>query len=226
MDDADPVDPGQFEFEAGVAVAHDSYCDSWELPLGLTAGIFSNVEAGVSFGGLFEERNEATGKDRECGIGDLEFAAKWKFFPGTKWIPRQALAVAVKLPTAEDGKGLGSGRTDYDITWVASVDLSEVVTVHLNAGYTWIGEPSGEDVGDVAHYGTAVEFQLTDVVQWVGEMFAEKELQGDTQTVVSCNIGFRWNPTENLTLDIAAGTGLHGNDTPDISFTTGLTLCF
>ena len=93
-------------------------------------------------------------------------------------------------------------------------------------GYTWVGEPSGEDVGDIVHYGVALDVQCTDAVQWVGEVFAEKELQNGTQMLVQCNTGFRWNPSENLTLDMAVGTGLSGDDTPDITATAGLTWAF
>ncbi|MDD3276555.1 MAG: transporter, partial [Kiritimatiellales bacterium] len=137
----------------------------------------------------------------------------------------QAFVVAVKIPTADDSSGLGSGETDYDVSWIASKTVNEKTSVYLNAGYAWIDEPSGEDVGDVVHYGIALDYQLTEAVQWVGEVFAEKELQAGTQTLVQCNTGFRWNPSDNLTLDIAAGAGLCG-DVPDITATTGLTWAF
>jgi hypothetical protein len=76
IDDADPVEQGQFEFELGTAYAHDPSCDAWEFPFGLTAGILPGVEAGIGFGGVFEERTEIAGTDRECGIGDLTVGSK------------------------------------------------------------------------------------------------------------------------------------------------------
>lgn len=227
MDDADAVEQGQFEFEAGGSYAHDSELTAWEWPFGLTAGILPNVEAGLSFGGVHERRVEAGMPiDRECGVSDLELAVKWKFFDEASWLPAQALAAAIKVPTADEDKGLGSGETDYDLTWIASKKLGEKTGVHLNAGYTWVGEPAGEDVGDVFHYGIALDYQLTEAVQWVGEVFAEKEVQGGTQTLVQCNTGFRYSVSDRLTLDLAAGTGLHGDDTPDLTATAGLTWAF
>jgi hypothetical protein len=227
IDDADPVEQGQFEFEAGGSYAHDSELTAWELPLGLTAGILPNVEAGFALGGLHERRAAAgTPIDRESGLSDLSVGAKWQFLKETEWLPAQALSAGVKFPTADDDKGLGSGETDYDLTWIASKKLGEKTGVHVNAGYTWIGEPDGEDVGDVFHYGMALDYQLTEAVQWVGEVFAEKELQGGTQTLVQCNTGFRYSASESLTLDLAVGTGLHGDDTPDITATAGLTWAF
>lgn len=225
IDNADPVGKGQFELELGVAYESDAACDHAEVPLGLSYGLIDNLQVDFSLGGQLEERDEATGRDRECGLGDLELSGKWKFYDETELLPAQAFVVAVKIPTADDSSGLGSGETDYDVSWIASKTVNEKTSVHLNAGYAWIGEPSGEDVGDVVHYGIALDYQLTEAVQWVGEVFAEKELQAGTQTLVQCNTGFRWNPSDNLTLDIAAGAGLCG-DVPDITATTGLTWAF
>ena len=226
VDDADPVEPGQFEFELGSTYEHDPVCNTWKFPFGLTAGILPSVEAGIGFGGLLEERTEIAGKDCEYGLCDMVFGTKWKFFSATGWLPAQALAAAVKIPTADDDKGHGSGKTDYDLTWIASKMLNEKTGLHVNAGYTWVGEPSGENVGDVAHYGLALDYQLTEAVQWVGELFAEKELQGGTQTVVQYNSGFRWSATKSLTLDAAAGSCLRGDEAPDFTATLGLTWAF
>jgi len=226
VDDADPVEQGRFEFELGLVYEHDPVCDAWEFPFGLTAGILPQLEAGVGFGGLVEERTELGERDHESGIGDLTVGTKWQFLKETGWLPRQALAAAVKFPTADDDKGLGSGKTDYDLTWIASKMLNEKTGLHVNAGYTWVGEPPGENVGDVAHYGLALDYQLTEAVQWVGELFAEKELQGGTQTVVQYTSGFRWSATKSLTLDAAAGSCLRGDEALEFTATLGLTWAF
>ena len=115
---------------------------------------------------------------------------------------------------------------DYDLTWIASKMITETVGLHVNAGYTWVGEPAGEDVGDIAHYGAAVDVQLNETVQWVGEVFAEKELLGGTQTIVQYNTGFRWAASDGLTVDVAAGSSLHGDDAPNFTATIGLTWAF
>jgi len=215
VDDAGVVEVGQFEVELGAAIIHDSDCDTLEIPLGLTAGVFPNIAVSIGFGGQFEERSHIAGKDHESGLGDL-----------VDGLPAQALSLSVKFPTSDDGKGLGSGEMDYDLTWIASKMVTETVGLHVNAGYTWVGEPAGEDVGDIVHYGAAVDVQLNETVQWVGEVFAEKELLGGTQTIVQYNTGFRWAASDALTLDVAAGSSLHGDDAPDFTATIGLTWAF
>jgi len=226
VDDAGVVDVGQFEFEIGAAFVHDSDCDALELPVGLTVGVLPNIAVGIGFGGQFEERSHIAGKDHESGLGDLVVGAKWAFFSETNGLPAQAFSFSVKFPTADDDKGLGSGKIDYDLTWIASKMLTETVGFHVNAGYTWVGEPDGEEVGDIVHYGAAVDVQLNEAVQWVGEVFAERELQGGAQTVVQYNTGFRWGASDALTLDVSAGSSLYGDDAPDFTATIGLTWAF
>lgn len=231
VDDADPVDFRQFEFEAGVGYFHAPDCQHWELPFGLTYGLLPGLEFGLGFGGAFEERTESLGEaGREerihaRGLGDLTFAGKWRFLDETPWLPRQAMVVGVKLPTADEEKGLGSGKTDVDLTWVASKALNARTGAHLNAGYSWIGELAGEEVGDVLHYGVALDYQLSASLQWVGEVFVEEELRGGTDTLVQCNAGCRWRPGDCLTLDLAVGTKISGA-APGFTATAGLTWAF
>ena len=227
IDDADPVDPGQFEFEAGAAYEHDSDCKHWDFPFGLTYGLVRSVEVGIGFGGQMEERtelhedNETEQCIREHSIGDLVVGAKWQFMESCPLGARHALVPSVKLPTADDNTGLGSGKTDYDLTWIASRSIGEKAGVHINLGYSWVGGPDD----DVLHYGVALDYEIVDAVQWVGEVFAEKELAGGEDTVAQYNTGFRWSPVESLTLDIAGGSKISG-DAPDFTGTVGLTWAF
>jgi hypothetical protein len=178
IDDADPVDPGRFEFESGVAYEHDSDCKHWDFPLGLTYGLAPRIEVGTGFGGQVEERtefHENSGTDeciREHDIGDLVVGAKWQFPAFCPLGAHHALAGSVKFPTADDEKDLGSGETDYDLTWIASRSIGKKAGVHLNLGYSWIGGPDD----DVLHYGVALDYQIVDSTQWVCEVFTEKDL--------------------------------------------------
>jgi len=227
IDDADPVDPGQFEFEAGAAYEHDSDCKHWDFPFGLTYGLFPRVEMGVGFGGQFEERTEllAESGEEECvrehGVGDLVVGAKWQFIPSCPLGARHAFVPSVKFPTSDEDKGLGSGETDCDLTWIASRSIGEKAGVHVNVGYSWIGGPDD----DVLHYGLALDCQMMDSVQWVGEVFAERESAAGADTVVQYNTGFRWNPIESVTMDLAGGSRITG-DAADFTATAGLTWAF
>ncbi len=228
VDDADPLDLMKFKIEGGAYYEKNSGCKHWDFPFGVAAGIFPSIELGAGFGGQFEERTEIdehTGS--ECtssasGIGDLTLAAKWQYWRQSHWLPRQAIVPTVKFPTSDKDKELGSGKTDYDLTWIASKSFYEKAGAHINVGYSWIGEPDGEEVGDILHYGLAVDYRLVDPLQWVGEVFAEKELRSGTDAAVMFNTGLRLTLIDGLTFDIAAGACLAG-DAADLIATAGLT---
>ncbi|MBU4366460.1 MAG: transporter [Kiritimatiellae bacterium] len=228
IDDADPLDFKKLKAEGGAWYEKDSGCKHWDFPFGVAAGIFPSLELGAGFGGQFEERteiDETIGEEcahSESGIGDLIIVAKWQFLKESTWLPRQAIVPAVKFPTSDKDKGLGSGKTDYDLTWIASKSLCEKIGAHINLGYSWIGEPADEDVGDILHYGLALDYRIVDALQWVGEVFAEKELRSGTDTAVMFNTGLRLSSAEGLIFDIAAGSRLAG-DAPDLIAQAGLT---
>ena len=227
IDDADPADPGQMEIEAGVAYEKDTGCKHWDFPFGMAYGVMDGLEVGAGFGGQFEERTEVledTGREvteNETDVGDLVLAAKWQVVESCPLGARHALAPSVKFPTADDQKDLGSGKTDYDLSWIISRSLGDKAGAHINLGYSWIGGPDD----DVAHYGLALDYQISDAVQWVGEAFAEKETSGGTDTLAQFNAGFRWNPLDSLTVDAAAGSKL-SDEGPDFIATLGLTWAF
>ena len=156
VDDADPVDPGRFEFETGAAYEPDNGHKHWDLPFGLAYGLVPGVEVGVGFGCQFEKRTELLAENgaeecvREHGIGDLGVGAKWQFMPSCPLGARHALVPSVKFPTADEDKGFGIGLY---------------------------------------------------------------------------NTGFRWNPGESLTVDLAGGSKITG-DAPDFVATMGLTCTF
>ena len=228
IDDADLVDLRQMQVEAGLGYVHGADRNHWDFPLGLTYGLLPRLQVFLGFGGQLEERTEnldATGsgeKRREGGIGDLVVAAKGRIVDESVWLPRQATAVAVKFPTADQRKGLGSGKTDIDLTWMASKSLGERSGVHFDLGYTWIGRSDDEDAGDIVHYGLALDYLIIQPLQWVGEVLAEKELRRGADTMTRFNTGLRWNAGESVTVDLALGSKISGA-APDFTVTAGLT---
>jgi hypothetical protein len=226
VDDADPVGPGEVEIEAGVAYQGVPECRHWDYPVGAAVGLFPGVEAGLGFGGQFEQRKDVLGEpgsegDHSThGVGDLMAGAKWQFIPECPLGARHALAPSVKFPTAAEDKGLGSGEMDYDLTWIMSRSLGEKAGLHLNAGYSWIGGPES----DVLHGGLAGDLKLTDSVQWVGEAYVEKATDSGAEISAMVGMGIRWILGDAVTLDAAAGTKLSGDDAPDFIGTAGVTV--
>lgn len=230
IDDADPLDFRQCKIEGGAWYEKDSDCKHWDWPIGLGYGLIPGLEVNLGLGGQFEERTEIIENGEQCvgaesGMGDLTLNTKWRFLGESAWLPRQAVVPAVKFPTSDKDKGLGSGKIDYDVTWIASKSFCARMGGHINAGYSFIGVPAGEEAGDIIHYGAALDCKITDPLQWVGEVSMEKELLGGTDNIIMFNTGLRWAAVDGLVFDAAAGARISG-DAPDLTATAGLTWIF
>jgi hypothetical protein len=227
VDDADPVDKGMFEMEAGCAYEKDSECKHWDYPFGITYGLVSGLEVGVGFGVQSEKRvkllDDGITEERvnEDGFSDVTLGAKWQFIESCPLGARHAIVPSIKIPTADDKKQLGSGKADYDLTWISSCLVCDKCGIHLNVGYSGVGGPDK----DVVHCGLAMDYQFHEAVQCVVEVFAEKAIGDGSDTAGQFNLGFRWRAVDDLTVDVSAGSGFD-DEGPDLRATVGLTWTF
>lgn len=227
VDDADPTPVGQCQLTAAVGIEGGGGCRDWDVPVAAAYGVLPDLELSVAFGGQRAEIADDAGRSAHaCGCNDLLLGAKWQFLGESTWLPRQTLEPAVKFPTASRRKGLGSGRPDYDLTWVASKTLPSGFQLDLNVGHTWIGHSRDEPDTGVLHGGLALEYALSDRWQIVGEMFGERETGGNGEVALQDRAGLRWQVVDGLTLDAAVGNRLRGSDTPRFTATFGLSWVF
>lgn len=221
-DDAGTVAPGEFEFEAGAVWHRDSGFDDIEFPFGVTAGLLPTLEAGIGFGSAIQEREEATSTKIISGLGDLALGAKWNPLAEERYWVSHALSFTAKLPTASRSKGIGTGKADFDLTYIASKSLADTLSAHLNVGYTWTGDPASGAEPDILHSGLAVGWFVAPRWELVAEVFADLPDSRADDAVAQINCGLRWSVHERLTLDTAVATKLI-NDAPDLTATLGLT---
>lgn len=226
IDDAEPVEQGHWELEAGLGYFEDPVVRHFDFPLGLTYGLLPRLEVGVGAGGQVEHRQEIAGeRDVASGFGDLFLGAKWKVLDQERWWADQALAFTLKLPTADEDQGLGTGETDVDLTWILTRSITDKANLHVNVGYAWTGDDGEAGYDDILHYGVAMDYQLTDTLQPVLELAAQTPLNDGNDTAAGVNGGIRWQVRDNLTLDAAIGTRVYG-DWPDLTATVGFTWAF
>ena len=117
----------------------------------------ANVVGSVNGGAVVIDPNRPTTRETRSGLGDLSLT-------GTYTLPDAAtggldvdLTGRVKLPTASDSKGLGTGKTDFGV----SADISKTMgawSPFVTVGYRWLGEPAGVDLKNTvsASVGTSV----------------------------------------------------------------------
>jgi cobalt/nickel transport protein len=220
-DDAWTVEKGKFQLEFGFDGARQDNHD-WEFgpSLMLSYGLLERMDIGLGSGYLFLDPREG---DKENGFADTELKAKYRLFDENKWIPAFAISGILKIPTASESKGLGSGKTDFGMNAIATKKVGERWVVHLNLGYAFIG---GGDAANEMNYSLAGQFILTEKWALVGEVVGINNFNGrHGDDPLSSLIGTYYSILENLIIDAGVEIGLN-KAAPDFRITTGLTWLF
>jgi cobalt/nickel transport protein len=137
-DDAYTVEKGKFQLETGFDFARqDNHDREFSPSMTLTYGLFERMDMGLGGGYLFI--HPAEGK-KENGLADTELKIKYRLIDEKDLMPSFAIAGKLKIPTASESKGLGSGKMDFGINLIFTKNLSKRLVLHLNLGYTFIGE--------------------------------------------------------------------------------------
>jgi hypothetical protein len=100
-------------------------------------GLLEGLEANIDFPILYIQRGTDSTLGSAFGLGDTDFAAKYKFVAEDPQGMRPAITVtaAVELPTGNKSNQLGSGYTDVDLNSIFQKTFAETTIVHLNLGY-------------------------------------------------------------------------------------------
>lgn len=221
-DDANTVLPGHLEVETGIDYAKQPDDKEYSLALVLTTGvIWDRVDVGIEipYSWLWTD----TGKYAD-GFGDVTGTLKVRFLDETETNPALAFTVGVKTATGDENKGLGTGKIDIPLNFIATKGFHRV-SVHANLGYNfiyWIAR-EGEATSDRVGYGIAVECVVTDIFCVVGEVVGEIQTR-DTNEDNSAEIlvGSTYLLPVGSVLDGGIRFRLSG-DIPDYRFTVGLT---
>ena len=89
------------------------------------------MDIGIGGSYLFVRPKEG---ENENGLGDTEIKVKYRLFDEKDWVPAFAIAGNVKIPTASESRGLGSGKTDFGINTIAHEEPQQEVRCSIS---TW-----------------------------------------------------------------------------------------
>ena len=220
-DDAGTVEKGKFQVETGFdSTRQDNHDREISPSLTLTYGLLERMDVGIGSAYLFVRPKEA---DNENGLGDTELKLKYRLFDEKDWIPAFAMTGNLKIPTASESKGLGSGKTDFGINTIVTKNLSKRWVFHLNLGYTFTGE---HGANNEFNYAAAAQFILSDKWALVGEIVGGNNFNGRKgDDPVSGLLGTYYLISDNLVWDAGVEIGIN-KAAPDFRITTGLTLLF
>jgi hypothetical protein len=138
---------GTLELEAGVLVGDESRVDT---PVTVKWG---TTESSELFFGWSPYLRVASRAGDESGVGDLVLGTRVRFAEEDQRHPSAAVQLAAKLPTADDGKGLGTGLVDFFAAAIATRSLGRTT---FNGFYQLgaLSDPAGGNV--IVEHGFAV----------------------------------------------------------------------
>jgi hypothetical protein len=178
------------------------------------------MDLGIGSGYVFNHPKEG---ERENGMADTEIKLKYRWIDERNWRPAFTVSGTLKIPTASESKGLGSGQTDFGINAILTKSLGKKWAVHLNLGYTFIGE---DHVNNGLNYSMAVLFLLTEKWALVGEVVGVNNFNGrHGDDPFSGLIGTYYSITAKIIWDAGVEIGM-SKAAPDFRLTTGLTWFF
>ncbi|HXH11715.1 MAG TPA: transporter [Alphaproteobacteria bacterium] len=228
VDDADPVERGRVEVEFGIEVETDANAKTWAAPLTIASGITEWIEVGIGTTALYVNDEEAS-PQRVAGIGDVVIAAKARL-PILPFGIKLALAPFLKIPTADEDRGLGTGELDGGGLLILTREFTDTQKLHFNAGYTVVGDVPEQRLKDVLFVGIASETSVPGLAeerfQVVAEFFATTEEEADGRGDIQGRLGVRYGLIEDLVLDAAIGRSLTAHPAVEFFATAGLTWTF
>jgi len=98
----------------------------------------------------------ATGSTRVRGLGDLRLGAALRLAGGGSRLYRIDAGVSAKLPTADEGEGLGTGQLDWRVGLSGEYRFWSA-TAFGGLGYNRLGDPAGVRYNDVVDAYAGVE---------------------------------------------------------------------
>ncbi|MBI3610120.1 MAG: transporter [Nitrospirae bacterium] len=159
---------------------------SMALTTELSYGLINNLDFSVEAPYRFRLAQEAPDED---GLGDLKLKAKIRFIKGREANPVSiAGQLTVKFPSCNSNKALSpdcTGEPDVGVRAIASKEFFPV-TLHLNLGYVFVGNPANTTLNDVFNYSLAFDYlTVADHLRVAGELAGETNRYPKSSTLSS-----------------------------------------
>lgn len=222
MEDAYAIPKGEIGMEGGVR-----FNDRREGRTRVTFqpqiiyGAFDNAQVEIQ-GDLMTEPNTVAGGNKS---GDLHLGLLYNFNTETIALPAFAARVEVDLPT-----GLNSKGVDTQVTGILTRSFGRL-RAHLNAGYTVLGSPQGQERPGAYRAVAAVSYPLGYPSSFRDTLIAsvytrQSDLRGQRNNT-GIEIGLRHQLTSRIVLDGGLGTEFVGpSDRAALLGTVGVSVGF
>jgi hypothetical protein len=134
------------------------------------------------------------------GFGDNWLGPQIRIYKQTKRIPSLAFSYAVKIPSADSESGLGSGRVDHSLTFLASKDLGHI-HFDFNATRFWLGRQNARGFDRNNQLNLTFAFPVRGPLQFTGEFYGDTEVNQSTPGFASSLWALTYTVRPRLVID-------------------------
>ena len=222
MEDAYPIPQGEIGVEGGVR-----FNDRREGRTRVTFqpqiiyGAFANTQIEIQ-GDLMTDPQTVVGANKS---GDLHLGVLYNFNTETIKLPAFAVRVEAELPT-----GVNSQGVDTQMTGIMTRSFGRL-RMHLNAGYTILGSPQGQERPGTYRAIAALSYPLGYPTSFRDTLIAsiytrQSDLRGQRNNT-GIEVGLRHQLTSRIVLDGGLGTEFYGpSDRAALLGTVGVSVGF
>ena len=205
---------GTLELEAGLNTDRG---DGASTPATLKYGIDERMEVSLGFTPIVAADAGGT------GFGDLLLGYRQRLTELNEDDLSVAWMASLKLPTANEDKGLGTGETDVFVAGIGMLPVEEWMAVGF-AQLGLVGDPYGSGMDGQIGLAGAMSRPLEGGAGVFGELAGVFTPDQNYDSLFT-TLGGTWSPTPGLVFDMGFVIGLT-SDAPDFQFVIGLTRNF
>lgn len=136
----------------------------------------------------------------ETGFGDHSVGFQYRFAHQKKTTPSMAIAYALEFPTASVSKGLGTGKYDHQIQFLASKDVQKF-HFDFNASYFFFGRPTSGGTDQNVELNLTFSHSLYKKLGVQGEFYGDFRFNNGAPGYADGLWALTYNVTPRLVLD-------------------------
>lgn len=163
-------------------------------------------------------------KQTAAGLGDIVVKGRYYLVEDRGPFPEVSPFAKVKLPTADDDKGLGTGELDFGF----GVELAKrfgSLTAFGDLGYTFIGDPPGINFRDKISGTVGVAYALTNRLTPSVALEWSRALVATADDPLDAVFGLDYKVTRDISLQYFVTVGL-SDGSPDFGVTAATAVRF
>ena len=143
---------------------------------------------------------QTIGGTTQTGFGDNALGFQYRIVHQKKFVPAMAISYSLSFPSASVSKGLGTGKYNHQIRFLASKDI---LGVHFdfNTAYFFLGRPSSGGTDQSAEMNLAFSHPIYKKLQFTGEFYGDMHFNSGAPAFADGLWALTYTVTPRLVID-------------------------